>query len=280
MGEAPGGEREPQQDDEGDQRPLTDPHLAPGLLATVALLGQARPQERLLAGAEPAPSVQFVGPRARGLQPGTAVEGGGVAALALPVGGRLGQLLVGEEPGPVGMDPAAQPRPGVQQGLMGDVNGVTVHGDQPGPYEGVQRGGGDLRVPHLLQQGVPCHPAPGRPGSLGHVHQSGQQPADRLLLGRVEAGEHVLGGPRDRSVDAAGALVPGDGQHGSVPLLPGGEQRVGEEGQRAGRGVAGLAGSARLLGPLAQPGVPQQEFHQARFEGDARQFRGTGDRLA
>jgi hypothetical protein len=39
--------------------------------------------------------------------------------------------LVDEVASPVGVDPLPQPRPGTQQGLVGDLDGVLFLGEQP-----------------------------------------------------------------------------------------------------------------------------------------------------
>ncbi len=230
----------------------------------------ALPEEGGLPGREAAPAVEFVRPGAGGVQPRPPVERRRIAALALPLDGRVGQLLVDQEPRPVGADPAAQPRPGVQQGLVGDLHGVAVHGDQAGPYEGVERGRGRARVGQLLHEGRPAHPPPRRTRTVGDVHQPHQDAAERVLLGGVEAAEHLLGGPGDGPLDAAGALVSGDGQGGALAPAPGGHQRVGDQRQRAGgRRPAGR--------PVAQADVAQQQGDQPGFEGETREPGRAGD---
>lgn len=157
VGEPSGGDREREQDGEGGQQVLPQPGLSSELLAVAVLGDLARPQELLLARIQAAPSVRFVGPGAHDVEPGAAVQRGGVAALALPCGGGVGQLLVQQQSGAVGVDPVAQARPGVQQRFVRDLDGVAVEGDQPGSHERVERGGGPLRIRELPHQRDPVH---------------------------------------------------------------------------------------------------------------------------
>jgi hypothetical protein len=66
--------------------------------------------------------------------------------------GRVGELLVDVEPGAVGVDPAAQPGPGPEQGLMGDLDGVLIRGDQSGVGEGLEHGRGCGRIRGMRDQ--------------------------------------------------------------------------------------------------------------------------------
>lgn len=247
-------------------------------MLTGVLLRLAGLEEGLFAGAEAAAAVEFVGPGADRVEAGAAVEGGRVAVLALPFGGGVGELLVDEESGAVGVDPVAQSGPGVQQGFVGDLDGVAVHGDQPGPDEDVKGGGRGVRVGELFHQGAAAGAAPGRDDALvGHVDEPGQDAPDGLLLGRVQLGEHGLGGAGDGALDAAGPLVPGHGEGGVLALLPGGEEGVRDEGQGAGGGVVGGVGTVHGARFVAQTRVAQEERDQAGFEGDTGEFGGAGD---
>lgn len=71
---------------------------------------------------------------------GAPVEQGRVAPLALPLDGGFGELLTDQQTGPIGVQPAAQPGPGPDQGLVGDQHSLAVHGQQAGLHEGVEDG--------------------------------------------------------------------------------------------------------------------------------------------
>lgn len=154
---------------------------------------------------------------------------------------------------------------------MGDLHGVRVEGQQPGADEDVDHGGGLLRVRQMLQQALVRHPAARLARDLTDLDQPQQHLPRRAPLRRVQPGVHPLRGGGDGAVQATGQAVPGDGEGAAGALLPGGEQGVRQQRQRA-------AGH-RLVVPVdAQVG--QQQLFEARLQLQRGLPRGAGDRRA
>ena len=117
---------------------------------------------------------------------------------------------------PVGVDPGAQQRPGGEQGLVGDLRRVRVHGDQPFRDEPVEYlpGGRGVARP-VAQLGQP-HRAARLRCVVGHVHQAQEEPPGDVPLLLVQGPVDLVGGPRDRVPDAAAGLVVSHGEPASV----------------------------------------------------------------
>ena len=138
-----------------------------------ALRGRGRRVEERDGGAA---DVQGLGPGAG--EPAAAVEQGRVAAGVLPAGGVLLDLLGDEPRGPLRVHPAAQPRPRPDQGLVADLYGAVVDGDEPGSGEAVQHV--SSRRGQRVQQSV----AGGAPAGVGDLvagpHETQQECAGHL----------------------------------------------------------------------------------------------------
>ncbi len=82
------------------------------------------------------------------VQPAAAVEQVGIAVVGRPGVGVVEETLGDEQAGAVGVDPASQGGPGVQQRLVGDLHGGFVEGEQAYLVggEGVQHRPGPGRV--------------------------------------------------------------------------------------------------------------------------------------
>ena len=65
-------------------------------------------------------------------QAGSPEQAAGVPVLKLPVAGGVGEVAVDPQARTVLGKPAPKPRPGRQQRLVGDLDGVRVGGDQAG----------------------------------------------------------------------------------------------------------------------------------------------------
>src|SRR5215831_17508406 len=87
-------------------------------------------QKRPLAGTE----IQAVigGPVPGDRQAGSAEQAAWIMAVMLPVAGGVGELAVDPQAGTVLAKPVVKPRPGGHQGLVGNLDGVRVGGDQAG----------------------------------------------------------------------------------------------------------------------------------------------------
>ncbi len=117
-----------------------------------------------------------------GLRPGVRlvetrapVEQGGVAVGVIPGPAVLLQALAQQVAAAVLVDPLAQPGPGVQQRLVGDLHGLRVEGDQTGldqRFEGLLRLVGVRRLRRELAPGAAS--ARGL-GVLAEAHQPQQQ---------------------------------------------------------------------------------------------------------
>jgi hypothetical protein len=133
------------------------------------------------------------------------------------------------EPGAVGVDPAAEPWPGSEQGLVGDLGGVLVHGDQSGAGECVEHGRCRSRVRGVRDQRVPVSAQAGVRHTDADLDHAQQQPTGGLLPRGVESLEGNLSRGGDRAADTASGLVTGHGQRAILAVLPGGLQGVGQQ---------------------------------------------------
>ncbi|GGQ94179.1 hypothetical protein GCM10010251_06250 [Streptomyces aurantiogriseus] len=145
---------------------------------------------------------------------------------------------------------------------MGDLHRGAVDGEQPGLGEGGQ---GPLLVGAEV---VPVGAAAGVRPLVPYLDQTQHQAAGGgpVRTGEVQIG--AFGGLGDGAADAAGAVVSGDGQALPGPLLPGGEQCVGEQGQGAG-----------IVSVTAGIEVVQEYVHQAGFQTQPGEFGRPADRL-
>ncbi|EPH41052.1 putative WD repeat-containing protein [Streptomyces aurantiacus JA 4570] len=204
-------------------------------------------------------------------QAGAPVEQGRVALGVLPGPAVLLQALPQQVVVPVLVDPVAQPRPGVQECLVGDLHGLRVEGHQPGAdqrFEGLLRLVG---VRRLLGELPPRPPPAGGLGVLAQPDETEQEQPRGRTRRRVEAGPGALGGRRHRSLDPARRAVTGQRKAARLPPLPGGEQSVGEERQDA-RVV-------RAAGPVGAH-FPDDQLREAGFEFEPDGLGRTGHRGA
>ena len=222
-----------------------------------------------------------VGPFQGRLQRPAAQQRGVVPGGLRPGPGRLAdpppdpQVLVAV------VDPAAQPRPRGQQRVVRELGGAWAGADQPGPDEPVQQvPGRRAGQPAAGQVGQP-HRAAGLRRVVGHVHQPQEQLPGQVALVRVQVGVHPLGGPRDRVLDPAAGHVVRHRQPPAVTVLPGGQQRVRQQRQRAwlvrvrvraaARGPRGQVGQQQLDQPVGhgQPGQPgRPRIAERTWDGD------------
>ena len=126
----------------------------------------------------------------------------------------------------------AQPGPAGDQRLVGQFDGVTVQGDQPGGGEALQHTVRARRPvpespPGIAGRRVSAVPSPGA------ISRSRRRRAMRACSGG-ELAVHLLGGGGDRAAHAARLLVRGQGQGAAAAAAPGLQQGVGEHRQRAG----------------------------------------------
>ena len=132
---------------------------------------------------------------------------------------------------PVRVDPGTQQGPRGEQGLVGDLRGVGVQGDQPFGDETVEHlagGCGFIRpVPQLVQP----HRAARLRGVVGHVHQAQEEPPGDVPLLLIEGLVDLVGRLRDCVPDTPAGLVVRHGEPAAVPARPGGEQGMGQQRQ-------------------------------------------------
>ncbi len=185
-------------------------------------------------------------------------------ALGPPGGGPLGRGL-GQQPaltqrGAILVQPAAQPRPGPQQRLVGDLHRrpargrVAVEGEEAGAAEGVERtadgrrptagsvfvlsfavGGRrsavrDRKPLHLSPQ----HPAPRVLDALAQRHQTGEEGAGGGLFGGVQRAVDGVGPLGQRAADAAQLPVGVERQTAVPAALEKFAEGVLQQRQRAG----------------------------------------------
>ncbi len=182
-----------------------------------------------------------------------------------------GDAPAGQQVLQAALDPGPQPRPGGQLGIVGDLRGVRVHGDQPL---------GDEPGEHVLRFAAPgprlAEPdrGAGRRGIIGDLDEPEEQPARQPLFGRGKAAVHALRGARERIGDSAAGQVVRDGQRATAAVLPGSKQGMRQQRQRA-----GLIGGWPAR-PLRRGQIVQQQPDQAFFHVNASQPGRLGDRAA
>jgi hypothetical protein len=93
--------------------------------------------------------------------------------------------------GAVGVDPAAQPWSAPDQRLVGDLDHVAVHGDQPGRDERPQHCFGRVGIGAVRDQPGVFDGAAGVRDAVAHRHETQHDVLGRCLRGRVQA---VIGG--------------------------------------------------------------------------------------
>ncbi len=86
------------------------------------------------------------GPLAGRSQPDAAMTECRITTGTLPGVRRIGQLLTDDQPGAILVEPSAQPGPGAQQSLVGELRPAVVDGDQPGLRQSVAHQGDDLAL--------------------------------------------------------------------------------------------------------------------------------------
>jgi hypothetical protein len=160
---------------------------------------------------------------------------------------------------------------------VGDLRGVRVHRDQPLVDEPGE---------HLLRFTAPgpqfTEPdrSPGRRRVIGDLNEAEEQPPRHLLLRRGKAAVHALRGARDRIGDPAAGQVVRHGQRAAAATLPGSEQGVGQQWQRA-RFVGGWNPRPfRRVRRGRRVQVAEQQLDKAFFHVDAGQAGRLGDRAA
>ena len=152
----------------------------------------------------------FGGPVEGGRQSGAAVEVARFASAPLPVGDGADEVEPDRAPGGILREPALEPGPLPQQGLVGDLDVALARGQQAGGGEGGEDLGQD-RVALDVELGE-RHPAADELGPLaGPCQPEEERPGDRLAVG-VETGIGGLGQPRDRAVEAAARAIRGERQ--------------------------------------------------------------------
>ena len=109
----------------------------------------------------------------------------GVLAVLAPPRGVLDELTVEDQAGLVLLQPVTQPRPRLQQHVVGDLRGAGAEHHQPAPGERVEhRGGlGPLVLRMARTQLGAGHRTAGRPAVMAHGgHPPEHVPRDRLLV--------------------------------------------------------------------------------------------------
>ena len=161
------------------------------------------------------------------------------------------------------VEPAAQPRPFADQGLVGDLGGAvsSVTSRASASRRAARRlaGGGALR-----DELVDLHAAPGVLAALADLGEAEEHAAEQraVLVGqRVDDRSAVR---RDRRGDAAGLAVALDGERAPVATLPGRAERVRQQRQRA-----GLARDV-TQDQVDQPGLEPQPREPGRLGDGAR----------
>ena len=155
--------------------------------------------------------------------------------------------------------PAAKRGPFADQGLVSDFSHPIVDGDQTRVGQESQDFPNARPVFGRGDQFLECGPPAGLSGCIVFAELSQAQEdvaGDPLLLGIQLIPEDVIGGFGDRPSHSAGGQVARDGERAPSASVPGLQERMREQGQRAG---------FRRLTPF-RAHVVQQNLHQAGFE--------------
>ena len=171
-------------------------------------------------------------PTRGGGQAGAAVEVAVLAARARPVLGGLGEVVPGPLSLEVVLEPATQPRPGADDGLVGELDRVGVTGDEPR---------GDHLVDELLLDRVDDHLA---------ARDLARAPARRRGPGTTSRSTRSRSCARSASSSPSTAPRPTARRHRGRRRRPGSRRRSGcgpraGARSRAGRGRAAAARRAR-----------------------------------
>jgi hypothetical protein len=161
-------------------------------------------------------------------QPCAPVQRSRVPLQLLPGTGRLPEQPLRPQPPPALLDPAGQPGPAGDQHLVGQLDRVTVQGDQPGGGEALQH------VPRVGPQLGPGRRAARVGGAVAGGDEPQQDAAGGTGLLRREAAVDLLGTRGDRPAYATGLLVRGQRESAAAATAPGLQQGVREHRQGAG----------------------------------------------
>ncbi len=208
-------------------------------------------------------------------QPGAPVEQCAVAVRLLPGQAVLLQPLAQQVSGAVLVDPVAQPGPGVQQRLVGDLHGVRVERHQPGPHQAppatssVLSGSTDSSASRrrVLRLRVAC-------GVLAQPDQPEQQQRAAVRAAGSRPDQAPFGGRGHRALDARRPR--GDRPGPSAPAfapLPGREQGVRRAAARPRQGEWAPRGLSVLT-------LADDQLGESWFELHADGPGGRGHRLA
>ena len=178
---------------------LGEPARGRDLVGLPLLLGrEARGEEVHLQRAELA-GVRL-GPLAGGGQARAGEEQAGLAAGLVPVVGGLAQPALGAKPGPVGLDPLAEPAPAADQRLVGHfhrglagVFRVALGRDQAGVGQAADERLDGFGVGAGRDELAERRPPLGILGPLAGLGQAEEDPATGLALGVVEGAQDLVG---------------------------------------------------------------------------------------
>ena len=195
---------------------------------------------------------RLVAPLQGSFQPGTAVELGVGSAERIPSVRRADQVAEYPLAGNVIVEPCAQSGPRPCEGLVGDLEGVALGGDQSGTDEQA-----DHPVAARVAEDRPArHATADRVAVQGRGDESQQDRAQRVaLLGR-EAVVQAVGRAGDGDPDPATALVALDGERRPVASPPRLGQRVRQQRQRARFPLAVAHQQVDEAGLQSEPGHP------------------------
>ncbi|NCL73341.1 hypothetical protein AIIKEEIJ_00778 [Rhodococcus sp. YH1] len=204
------------------------------------------------------------------VHPAALVEQVRVPASLDPPGGVRLDLLAQRRVRAVRLDPGLQARPGVDHGVVQQLDAAGVDDedasgdevvDHPAPRVDVVSGDGEQPV----QRTPDLHVGAG----VGHIDQVHEHRASEAAATVVELLPRAFRAGGDRSAHPAGGTVAGHGQVAATPAFPQGVEQVGQQRQLRPADVVG--------GQHAE--VVQDQLHQPRLEPQAEQPRRCGDHL-
>src|SRR5882724_9359945 len=192
-----------------------------------------------------------------------AIEEIGIAPLLVPFHRRVADALPRAQVVAVGLDPGMETRPGMEQGLMGDLDRCIVDGQEAGLRKGLHD---TTHHVGLVMLDLAAIEGPPRVrGSLAGRDETQEQALRRLLLGAIEAVlEGRICGLADGAGDAAGRAESVQRQAVPLPPHPGLDEGVRDQRQRAG-----------VAASLGEDGI-----HQVALQIEAGAARGLGDGAA